>query len=77
VRAIAFSANVAEYLLKLQAQMKLLPTINPRRNHMNAKAEFSVIEEQVVEVTQEPHQIELSLSDLDLVGGGTGIVLFG
>ena len=44
---------------------------------MNAKAEFIVVEEQVVEGTQEPTQIELSLSDLDVVGGGTCIALFG
>jgi hypothetical protein len=43
---------------------------------MNAKAEFSVVEEQIAEVAQEPAPIELNLSDLDIVGGGTGIALF-
>jgi len=44
---------------------------------MNTNTEFDSIEEQVVENLEKSDAIELSLTDLDMVGGGTGMVLFG
>lgn len=42
---------------------------------MNTKTEFDVAEDSDVESSQKSDQIELSLSDLDMVGGGTpGII---
>lgn len=38
---------------------------------MNASTEFVATEELTIEPTDEATQIELSLSELDMVGGGT------
>lgn len=37
---------------------------------MTTQTQFDLVEEQTVEVTQEADAIQLSLSDLDMVGGG-------
>jgi len=41
---------------------------------MNATDQVEIVEEQITEAARE--QIELNLSDLDLVGGGNASVLF-
>lgn len=38
---------------------------------MTTQTEFGLVDEQAVEVPQESDAIQLSLSDLDMVGGGT------
>jgi hypothetical protein len=38
---------------------------------MTTQTEFDLVEEQTVEIAQESDAIQLSLSDLDMVGGGT------
>ena len=43
---------------------------------MNAKTEFVAAEDLVVETTEQAEQIELSLSELDMVGGGSVSVIF-
>lgn len=43
---------------------------------MNTGTEFDLIEEQSVEPTQQPDLINLSVSELDLVGGGDVIAIF-
>jgi hypothetical protein len=40
---------------------------------MNATTEFVATEELTIETTDDAMQIELSLSELDMVGGGTMI----
>jgi hypothetical protein len=43
---------------------------------MTTNTEFVAAEDLVVETTEQAEQIELSLSELDMVGGGTAIVLY-
>lgn len=43
---------------------------------MSTSTEFVATEELAVETTEEATQIELSLSELDMVGGGTMIATF-
>lgn len=44
---------------------------------MTTKAEFAPVEEYPVEETRKVTQIELSVGDLDMVGGGATIEVFG
>ena len=37
---------------------------------MNTQAEVNLVDEQTVDVAQESNAVQLSLSDLDMVGGG-------
>ena len=43
---------------------------------MTTNTEFVAAEELVVETTEQAEQIELSLSELDMVGGGSVSVIF-
>lgn len=43
---------------------------------MNTSPLFDVVEDKVVEVADEGETITLSVGELDIVGGGTGIVVF-
>jgi hypothetical protein len=43
---------------------------------MTTNTEFVAAEELVVETSEQSEQIELSLSELDMVGGGSVIVTF-
>jgi hypothetical protein len=43
---------------------------------MTTNTEFVAAEDLVVETTEQADQIELSLSELDMVGGGSVIVSF-
>lgn len=44
---------------------------------MTTKAEFALVEELTVEETRNIIPIELSLGDLDMIGGGGTIEVFG
>lgn len=43
---------------------------------MTTNTEYVATEELVVETTEQAEQIELSLSELDMVGGGSVSVIF-
>jgi hypothetical protein len=43
---------------------------------MTTNTEYVAAEELVVETTEQAEQIELSLSELDMVGGGSVSVIF-
>jgi hypothetical protein len=43
---------------------------------MTTNTEFVATEELVIETSEQSEQIELSLSELDMVGGGTIIATF-
>lgn len=43
---------------------------------MNTTTEVEVIEEQNIEATQDAASVRLSLSELDMVGGGSPISVF-
>jgi len=48
-----------------------------KESPMTTKAEFALVEELTVEETRNIIPIELSLGDLDLIGGGGTIEVFG
>ena len=43
---------------------------------MNTNPLFEVVEDKTVEVADEAETITLSVGELDIVGGGTGIAVF-
>ena len=43
---------------------------------MTTNNELALVAEQVTESTQKPDSIELSLGDLDMVGGGAVAIVF-
>ena len=43
---------------------------------MNTSSPFEVVEDKTVEVADDAETITLSIAELDIVGGGTGIAVF-
>ena len=63
---------------ELQVQRKLSAfEVKLKETEMTTNNELALVDEQVTESTQQSDSIELSLSDLDMVGGGTAALVFG
>jgi hypothetical protein len=76
VRAILVSVERGKIRLSFTRQSEAVLNYHSRRLSMDSYSELNLVDDQNVKTDQQSDTIDLSLGDLDIVGGGSIVLVF-